>query len=268
MTLPQLGCVRKWWKSYVELFTSGRDGGHPLLNIKASHSERVAKEASGLTRELAWPRGDTITMEALGLVHDVGRFVQFTEHGTYADAHSLNHGERGWMILTESEILACVAPNDCQLLLDGTRYHNRFRIPDSLPPRSSAFLAVLRDADKLDIMRVVIDAIDQDGGLMLQRMIPHLSLDRTPSPEVIDEITSTHSCSTGNLRTVGDMLLMQLSWTYDMNCLPALRRLARRSFVDTITDRLPDTPMLQPWMAQLRCHIGGRIGTTPPSPNP
>ena len=121
-------------------------------------------------------------------------------------------------------------------------YHNRrvSDIPADLSAEAALLLGIVRDADKLDIMDLVLQAVARDGFSELPGMLPHIGLNRDLTPAVIEEVLKTKTVSIGNLRTVTDFLVMTASWFYDLNHAPARRLAAERNFIGRIERELPD----------------------------
>ncbi|MCH5268320.1 MAG: HD domain-containing protein [Lachnospiraceae bacterium] len=148
-----------------------------LLKIKhtyrvAAISEQIA-EAIGLDacdRDLAW---------LIGMLHDIGRFEQLRRFGTFIDADSIDHAHFGVELLFEDGLLGefiedgnqmakCVSESDVVSETDACRddilvikkaiwNHSSFRIEDGLSPRELLFAKLIRDADKIDILKVATD---------------------------------------------------------------------------------------------------------------
>lgn len=156
MNDSQLQKTREWFKRYIMVFASIDGALHPFLQLKADHSERVAGNARQLAEDSGWNPADANSVEALGWLHDVGRFSQFATYGTFTDATSVNHGERGEEVVRQSEILSALEPAEQSALLDGIRYHNAKTEPDHLDEEGLRFLKLIRDADKLDIFHIVL----------------------------------------------------------------------------------------------------------------
>ncbi len=105
----------------------------PPLALKLEHSRRVAENARDIARDLLWSPEDVDLAEALGWLHDVGRFSQFSEFGHFHDTTSVDHGFRGFEIVQAAGLLAHLPENHRRCLMDGVRYHNA----KTIPPRSS-----------------------------------------------------------------------------------------------------------------------------------
>ena len=234
MTGLQLQEIKERFNRYAGTFAAADGTLHPFLQLKVDHSQRVADNARQLAEDLGWNPSEANCAEAVGWLHDIGRFSQFAEFGTFTDATSVNHGERGWEVVRESNVLSALPPAEQEILLAGIRYHNARVEPDHLNKESLRFLKLIRDADKLDILQFVLTAVQRDGFQDLPRMLPQVVLDGPINPELIDEILAHRSCSIEKVRSLADFLLMQLSWVYDLNYSAALKRVSELSIVDRV----------------------------------
>ncbi len=238
MKTEELNEIKNWFVIYVRSFSQDNGDLHPFIELKVKHSARVAEDAKGLAEDLSWTSADTNSAEAAGWLHDIGRFSQFMEFGTFHDAESVNHGERGWEIVQQSDVLSALNGRDRECILDGIRYHNSKTIPKNLAGENLAFVRLIRDADKLDIFRVVHDAIEQDGFQELPEMLPQVALDGPTSPRVVQDLQKHQSCSFENVKSLADFLLMQISWIYDINYGPTFKRIAERKVISKIAGKL------------------------------
>ena len=260
MRTKELVNLRKWFRHYIRQFAQKGNRMHPLLQLKARHSERVAKEARALASDLGWSPGYRNAAEALGLLHDTGRFSQFAEHRTFADTMSFDHGECGWTIARKIAPLSCLPRAERKRILDGIRYHNRRVIPDTIAPRRRAFLNLVRDADKLDIFRVTLELVERNGFQDLPDMLPDITLDRAPSPAIIQELYRRQTCSLRKVKSLGDFFVMQLSWIYDLHYAPTRRRIVERGILSQILGLIDGDVRVQDFGVQLHQWINSRLG--------
>ncbi|MEA2068889.1 MAG: HD domain-containing protein [Verrucomicrobiota bacterium] len=245
MTGFQLQEIQQWFKSYTGTFASSDGFFHPPLQLKVDHSQRVADNARQLAKDLGWNPAEANRAEALGWLHDVGRFSQFAEFGTFTDATSVNHGERGREIVRQSEILSALEPEEQNALLGGIRHHNAKTEPDHLEDESLRFLKLIRDADKLDIFRIVLDSVRRDGFQDLPGMLPQVVLAGPVTPRILHEIQTHRSCSIAEVRSLADFLLMQLGWVYDLNYPASFRLVLNRNTIENLEHALPGDHQIQ-----------------------
>ncbi len=235
--------LRSFFERYVGRFR-GADGAlDPALELKYRHSLRVADDARTIAAELGLSSADTRLAEACGLLHDIGRFPQLRTHGSFRDADTVDHGAEGRRVL-EAEGLRCrLAAEDWAPLATAVEHHNRRAgdQPSGLGSREETMLRLVRDADKLDIVDIVLRSIARDGFQELPEMLPHIRLGRGVSRAVVEEVSRTRSVSLGDLSTLGDFLVMLVSWFHDLNYPPTRRLAASRDLLGRIGRELPDT---------------------------
>ena len=259
MKTEQLSGITKWFDAYVQTFANKDGKLHSLLQLKVDHSKGVGRGALSLAHDLEWSCASRNTAEALGLLHDVGRFSQFSEYKTFSDSSSVDHGEYGGAVVAQAPWLRSLPSEEQSCILDGIRYHNAKTIPDALAPGSIPFLKLLRDADKLDILKVVLQAVEDDGFRELLNMLPNVTLDRAPSLEVVNEIITRRGISLQNVRTLGDFLLMQLSWVYDFNYTATFQRFQDRSFLSRLLGQLSGNSEIQVVVEDIRQLVRNRL---------
>lgn len=253
MTREEQNDLRMWFERYVDGFRDQDGVLHPLLELKRGHSLRVAGNVRVIAGDLHFPESENCFAEECGLVHDVGRFTQFARFGSFRDADTVDHGAEGRRILEEQD-LSFLPDSGCRdLLLFVVEYHNRkgMDIPHRLSAGQNRFLYLIRDADKLDILELVLRAVVIDGFQDLREMLPHIRLSRELSPGVLAEAAESRSVSNGSLSTLADFLLMMATWCYDMYYPPTRRLVVQRGILPRIRRELPDTKAVRELFASI-----------------
>ena len=259
MNQQTLNEVRNWFDDYVNRYCQGNGRLHPMLQLKFDHSLRVAVDSRKIASALGWPDKDVGTAEAIGILHDVGRFPQFAKFGTFFDPDSVNHGECGYGVAGESKVLASCSPKNREVILNGIRYHNCRVIPTELEPESLRFLKLIRDADKLDIFYVLSDAIRN------KRFVEHpeLLLNANPkgpaNPRLLQEIREQRSGSYKNIDSLIDMNLLQVTWVYGINYSPTFHCIAERRLLEGIRAVMPNDPEIQEVITAAREFVADKL---------
>ena len=237
--------LRRWFDAYFEGYIGDGDLTKSMLELKRKHSVMVAGNCRAIASELGWPTGDVIIAEGLGLLHDIARFSQFAEYRTFQDAISINHGERGYEIASALDLVTDLLPDRRQCILDGIRHHNARIVPATVGKTSLPFVKLIRDADKIDIYRIMSETLAD------RRLQAHLTNalqvkgPDTVSPEALADIRAGITVDNSHIVSAGDFLLMQLSWIYDINYPQTYRRLSESGVFNRIGQALPDTPEVQ-----------------------
>ena len=149
---------RKRARTAFDGYTSAYDPTNPRIALKVDHTLRVADLCDriardvGIDADLAW---------LCGLLHDMGRFEQVRRYDTFNDAISVPHAALGVEVLfhaqagTEPLIRSFVAdPRYDQTLRAAIAHHSDYRLPAELDEPTRALCDLLRDADKIDIVKV------------------------------------------------------------------------------------------------------------------
>lgn len=239
MTYEILNRIRQWFEQYSAGFAESDGQLHELLQLKVDHSRRVARDAQALATDLDWPSEDVNLAESLGWLHDIGRFTQFKEYRTFHDAESFDHGERAWQILQQDSVLSGTSDSDRMRVLMGVRWHNAKQIPPDLETEAYAGIRLIRDADKLDIYRVLLKRLKVDGFRAIAEMFPHVKLDGPVNPELIDDFRMCRSSSFKNVKSLNDFLIMALAWIYDINYAVTFRFIMERDILSELIAHLP-----------------------------
>ena len=143
-------------------YTDNYDSSEPKVALKIEHSFKVCEIAEQIAASLKLPDEDIELAWFMGLLHDIGRFEQLRRFGTFYDAKSIDHAELSADILFVDGFIknfdVTGLPEDWAALTElAIRAHNKLTIPEDLTEREALFANLLRDADKVDIFRVIAE---------------------------------------------------------------------------------------------------------------
>lgn len=244
--------LKSWFASYVHRFATGQDELERNVALKAEHTHMVCAEIRSLGEALGLAGDDLDLAEVCALFHDIGRFEQYRRWQTFVDALSVDHAALGCRILREEGILRQYLPTEEDLILRVIAYHNRARLPVDEDQRCLFFSRLLRDADKLDIYRVVTGYYRMRG----RGCHPELELGLPDLPEISDEVVADlmagRIVDITHLRTLNDFKLLQAGWVYDINFSPTLDLVVQRGYLRLLEAALPDTDLVATIFGRLR----------------
>ena len=250
--------IQRWFRDYADDFR-GPDGKLPsLLQLKLDHSLRVAEDARGMARDLGWTEADMNTAEAIGILHDVGRFSQYVEFKTLSDRHSINHAARSWEVVDQEIVLSGVSTTDCQRIKDAILHHNDIEIPAGVPKDSLPFVRLVRDADKLDIFMQFHEMASNDKLEAHPELVFGVGLDGPVNPELVDMIRARRNVPFSMVKSLTDFKLIQMSWVYDIHYPQAFDRMAHRDIIDKLESLLPASPEAKEVVNMARGHVARR----------
>lgn len=238
------GSIAEYCRVFMEYCLGYLDGNASTdrhLTLKIQHTLRVLSKAWRIT---AGERQVSLRRAALlaALFHDVGRFEQFSRFGTFSDALSVNHGILGAQVLQREGFLASEPPSLKQLIKAVVLLHNRQQIPHGLDRNTLFPLKVVRDADKLDILRVMAGFLgvgcEPDDTILL-----HLKDEPSAiSPSFLSFGYTSQPLAYLSMRYVNDFRVLLVSWMGQMN-FPQSRDIAlEEGHVFTIAEGLQGVP--------------------------
>ncbi len=236
------GKAAEWLDGYIEEHVPAGMHDHPLIEVKRAHSRRVAVTCRELAADLGFPDDDAAACEAMGVLHDTGRFGQYARYRTFSDEGSVNHGELGWEIVREEGVLDMLPERTRTGALLGIRYHNLLEIPADVPGDLLPFVRLIRDADKLDIFHIVYESRHDDT--YIRRIVDALRIpyEGPISEGALSDIRAGGTVRHGNVHSLMDFRLLQASWVFDINHAPTMRRIRDNGSIDWLLSTLPDTP--------------------------
>lgn len=149
---------RKHIQTTFQEHTSAYDLSDPKIKLKAAHTYRVASLCEEIAKSIGLSDEDVTIAWTSGMLHDIGRFEQVKRYGTFFDSESIDHAQLGADLLFHEGLYEKFIPDGAasqkELLEKVIRVHNVLRVPDTLTKRERTFADILRDADKIDILRV------------------------------------------------------------------------------------------------------------------
>jgi putative nucleotidyltransferase with HDIG domain len=259
MTPDTLDVAKDRFNVYAAGFR-GPGGALPFaLQLKFDHSHRVADDAASIAAELGWNEDLVRTGRAAGLLHDIGRFTQYSQFKTFLDAHSLNHGERGRAVLLEQALLDGCDPSETLAILAAVRHHNCRQLPEDLPPAALPVVRLVRDADKLDILHVINDFVRNKRFDDYPEILLHVDIKGPATPALIRELSEKRTASYENLHSLADINLLRMTWVYSVNYLPTLRLMDRRRLYDELQTTLPAGIEVQGIVDEARAFMAARL---------
>ncbi len=239
MKQEQLEKLKDWFDGYVAGFYGDDGYVNANLKLKEDHSRRTRREMLYLAEQLGFDAGQKQIAEAIGLLHDVGRFEQFAKYRTYNDPRSVNHCLLGLEILQNDRVLDGIQPDERELIEKAIEYHGLKELPGNLNGRSLLYCKLIRDADKLDVYYVVTNFY-RAYRTNAEQFVLEVELPDEPgySPEIVEDILHGRRTDYVRLRTLNDMKLLQLGWVFDVNFTATLKRIRKAGFLEAICETL------------------------------
>lgn len=260
MTEQQLSDIGVWFDRFVATFRGDSPATQRNYDLKIEHTVRVRAIMERLIASLNPLPEERALASAIAICHDVGRFPQYREYGTFNDATSTNHAALAIRTLKAEGVVDALAAEGQKLLLQAVALHNVFALPAKLDPVVRRFALLIRDADKLDILRVIIEYFSSAPDERASAVIWELPDTGACSTPALEEVVAGRLLDRKLLATADDFKLLQLSWVYDLNFTESYRILAERGYIETLASLLPCQPGCREAVAAVTGHLQSKIG--------
>ena len=155
-----------------------------------------------------------------------------------------SNGTPGWVWLLAGLVRA------------GVNMHNRFAIPAGVPRDFRLVTQVVRDADKIDILRVISGYVRPGG--KRSHVVTWKLVDAPDSwtPSLYEAVLAGRLGISSQMRYLNDFLLLLCSWVYDLN-FPASRGIMRaQGHMDKVLAGLPPGAAME----KVRAAVGDALG--------
>lgn len=238
--------VKKVFHEYTDHYDLTDD----KVRLKVEHTYRVAdlceriavaEKMSEYEQKLAW---------LLGMMHDVGRFEQLRRFQTFADAQSVDHAALGADILFhEGHIRDYVQEVDEDTLIEtAVRWHSAYRLPEDLDERTRKFANILRDADKIDILKVNVDFSLEKIDNTTTEKLRHDEI----SEEVLKSFYEHHAILHSLRKTAVDNVAGHCSLVFELVFPESLRIVKEQDFIWKLLDYQTDNPVTRRQFAGMK----------------
>ena len=230
------------YDAYVDTYRGQNGVLPPMMQLKLVHTRKVVEAACAIAKGEGFDAPTARACEAAALLHDTGRYEQLRVYNTFRDSDSVDHAvfshdivkEKGWLDDWE----------DKDAILAAVLYHNRREIPEGLDPLTLACSRTVRDADKLDIFRVLEDQIATTDWRHDAKAFWNLPTTAAPNPVVAEAIREGRPVDYQNIKSLADFVLIQVGWMVSGLEYATSRRLCaarghlayRRHFLHQLTD--------------------------------
>lgn len=209
------------------------------MMLKKIHSVRVSNQIWHLAKALGLCGEDIETARIAGLFHDIGRFRQYHVYGTFNDSRSENHALLGLLEIEEYGLFRGLAADRADMIKAAIENHNKIRLPEMDDERTRLFSLLLRDADKLDIWRVMIAHVKKGDTGRHDPVTQNLPLSDTVSEKLLAYLEAGQPIPFSELANLNDYKLFLISWIFDLNFRPSIEAAVRRRVISQISDTLP-----------------------------
>ena len=251
--------IKNTFAEYVSHYDS-TDG---KIKLKIEHTYRVATLCERIAKSIGLSSEDVDIAWATGMLHDVGRFEQLRRYGTFVDADSIDHAHYGVQILFEEGKIHDYFP---RVVLEKNNYsvlgqselaniiriaiwnHSAYRVEEGISKRLRMFCDILRDADKIDILKVNHDVpLEVIYNINTQDL-----LDETVTTEVMKQFFERHAILRSTKRTSVDNIVGHVALVFELVYKESVRIVREQGYLDKLLHFESENPITQQQFKNLR----------------
>lgn len=212
-------------------YASNYDTQNPNIERKIHHTLRVMDISQKVANSLNLDNEKIELAELIGLLHDIGRFEQYTRYGTYKDHLSINHGELGVEILENNQYIRKYIEGNKydEIIKKAIRNHNAYALEDGLTNEEVLFCNIIRDSDKIDIFYQLSEIFYKGEEQYIQ--------DEKISPKVLEEFWKKRLINNKIKNTKLDGLIGGISFVFDINFRESFKIIKQEKYIDKMVDR-------------------------------
>lgn len=185
------------------------------MEVKLTHTMGVVRAAERIAKSINLSDEEVELAKLCALMHDVGRFPQIAKYKNDNDLITENHALLSVKTIKEKEMLhEDDYTND--LVLKAVLYHNMKDIPEEeKDDKVILYSKLLRDADKVDIYRAVVEEVLSLPLDELKELYSDLSFEEKTSDAIYEGYMNGTYVPKSEVKTMLDHNLLQLGWVID-----------------------------------------------------
>lgn len=231
-----------WVEKYIKSFYTKDTLVQEHIELKEQHTYLVAKYCRELAQQLEFREHDVILAEMIGLFHDIGRFRQFKIYKTFNDRKSENHSLLGLKEIADLDLLDKLATEDLDVFKFAIANHNAIEIDSNGSDRQQLFSRIIRDADKIDIYRVLEPTLLESGNEGYSEIFAKAFLEGK-------------QCDYTYMKTIEDRKLVRLLWLYNINYKWSMEQILSQGHFMKIATTLPENEITFAGIKRLKVYL-------------
>lgn len=265
-------------KSGFARYTCNYDTSDDKIKLKIEHTYRVADLCDNIAVNLKMTDYDVELAWGIGMLHDIGRFEQVRNYGTFSDKDSIDHAHYAVELLfdrgkikdyignTETRDLQSLKSNkdyyglqhdtrqtfdsgipgedvniigerdnnvaDLEIIKKAIWNHSAYRIEEGLDKRTRLFCDIIRDADKIDIFKVM----DDTSAEVIYNVSREDIINAEISEGVMQAIREHHAVLRNLKKTSVDNIAGHIALAFELVFPVSIRIARKQGYLDKLMD--------------------------------
>ena len=258
--------LTRLYDAYVDTYRDENGELPVMMRLKRVHTGFVVQNAEAIADGEGFSAEEREVAVAAALLHDTGRYEQLKRYNTFKDSDSVDHAvfshdivkEKGWLDQVKEVKVKGEGEQWKDAFLIAVLYHNRRDLPNEIEDPSFTFTSHLhlvslashtvRDADKLDIFRVLEDQVEHTDWKRDSRAFWNLAVSAPPNPVVVECIEKGKPVDYQHIKSLSDFVLIQVGWMISGLHFATTRRFCRErnhlAFRHEFLHQITDSPAI------------------------
>jgi len=235
------------FNNYLQNF----DLTEPNIMRKVKHSKQVKNLIRDLAKKLGWSEEDILICEQIGFLHDIGRFQEWKEKGSYVGLE-FDHGDFGVKLLQENDLYKefGITEEHKAIVFNAIYYHNKFEIPEE---NNDKYLKIIRDADKLEnLMKLSNDET-------FYNYISKVFQGNVISDKVKESFNNEKSVNVKDVESLMDYYILILAFIFDINYDISIEIIKEEAILEKFARLIPNQEIFEKYLKEAHKYIERRL---------
>lgn len=195
------------------------------IELKIKHTFRVQALCGDIAKSIKLTEEEVELAKLCGLLHDIARFEQWKRYKSYNDLKTIDHGDLGVEILTKNNFINKFTNKNKDTILRAVKYHNKYRVPNTLSINNKLYTNITRDADKIDILYLFVI-----GGLVTTTNNTKMST------KVYNNLLNKKLIKKKDTKTMADEIAIRLGFVFDLNFKKSYEIIKEKNYLNDMID--------------------------------
>jgi len=226
------------------------DFNEEAIRRKYEHSYRVMELGDKIVYSLGLEEDDSFLACMIGLLHDIGRFEQWTKYKTFKDFESVDHSDIAINLLFNDNYIKKfnLEEKDYELVKTAILNHNKHEIDKSIKDEHILLHSkIIRDADKIDILYQLSNP----------KIIRMDESDDEISDSVINEFKNHKSIGYENIRNDNDRVISSISLIFDLNFDYSKKLIIQKEYLERMYEYLENKKLFKEYFDEAIKYLKG-----------
>lgn len=232
-------------KRFSQFIKDNFDTNDEKIKHKVIHTYNVVKMAEYISKDLNLSEEDRTLARVIALLHDIGRFGQAKEFGTFReDQKNIDHASFGVKILFEDNLIREFVEEDTydSIIKTAIANHSKYELDESKMTEKELFHSkLIRDADKMDSFR----AKTEDDIYTMANITEEEIENSLITDKIYNDFMSQKTILSKDRRTGVDMWISYIAFIFDINYRSGFKYIKEQNYINRLVDRFhyknPDT---------------------------